>query len=117
MYVGIEYNKVLAISTDAAPYMVSAMGSLKIVFSKMIHLTCFSHGLHRMAEFIRSQFSNVNDLISKSKAVFIKVTASVQFKQLYCIANMNEIEFFFRHLLVGRCLKSYSRLCLCHQNR
>lgn len=38
----------------------------------MLHLTCFSHGLHRLAEFVRVKFPIVNDLIASNKAVFIK---------------------------------------------
>lgn len=70
---GIQYSKVLLALTDAAAYMISAMGSLQLLYPKMLHLTCFSHGLHRVAEFIRSQFPEVNKLISKTKAVFVKV--------------------------------------------
>lgn len=70
---GIQYNKVLAVLNDAAAYMIAARGSLRILFPKMLHLTCFSHGLHRVAGFIRLQFPNVNQLISKSKSVFVKV--------------------------------------------
>lgn len=70
---GIQYNNVLAVLTDAAGYMLSAMGSLKILYPKMLHLTCCSHGLHRVAEFIRLRFANVNQLIASTKAVFVKV--------------------------------------------
>lgn len=59
--------------TDAAAYMLSAMNSLKVLYPKMVHLTCLSHGLHRVAEFIRSRFPNVNQLIASTKAVFVKV--------------------------------------------
>lgn len=71
--IGIQYDKVLLVLTDAAAYMIAAMRSLQILFSKMLHLTCFDHGLHRVAEFIRAQFPNVNKLIANTKAVFSKV--------------------------------------------
>lgn len=70
---GVEYNKVLAVLTDTAAYMIAAMGSLRVLYPKMLHLTCFAHGLHRVAEFIRDCFPNVNPLISSTKAVFVKV--------------------------------------------
>lgn len=70
---GIQYAKVLLTVTDAASYMMSAMKALQTLYPKMIHLTCFAHGLHRLAEFIRSEFKLVNSLISSCKAVFIKV--------------------------------------------
>lgn len=71
---GIQYNKVLLVVTDAASYMLSAMSALKVLYPKMLHLTCFAHGLHRIAEFVRSEFTLVNKLISTTKAVFVKVT-------------------------------------------
>lgn len=69
---GICYSKILLIVTDAAPYMCAAVKSLKILYPKMLHITCFSHGLHRLAEFVRSKFVAVNDLIASCKAVFVK---------------------------------------------
>lgn len=71
--VGVQYDKVLLVVTDAAAYMIKAMDSLKVLFPNMLHVTCFAHGLHRLAEFIRDQFPQVNKLISKTKAVFVKV--------------------------------------------
>lgn len=59
--------------TDAAAYMLSAMKSLQVLFPKMLHVTCFAHGLHRLAEFIRYQFPDVNDLISNVKSIYVKV--------------------------------------------
>lgn len=69
---GIKYDKVLLATTDAASYMLSAMRSMQTLFPKMLHVTCFAHGLHRLADFIRLQFPIVNDLIAKVKAVFVK---------------------------------------------
>lgn len=48
----------------------------KCLYQKMVHITCLAHGLHRVAEFIRSQFEDVNDLISNVKILFRKVNAS-----------------------------------------
>lgn len=59
--------------TDAAAYMLSSMRSMQTLFPKMLHVTCFAHGLHRLAEFIRGEFEIVNKLIAKVKAVFVKV--------------------------------------------
>lgn len=52
--------------TDAVAYM--------LLFPKMLHLTCFAHGFHRVADFIRLQHPIANDLIAKVKVVFVKVT-------------------------------------------
>lgn len=69
----IDKNKVLLIVTGAAPYMMKAMRSLNVLYPKMIHVTCLAHGLHRVADFIRTRFSDVNDLISSVKKIFRKV--------------------------------------------
>lgn len=63
----------MLVTTDAAAYMIAAMNSLKVLFPKMLHVTCFAHALHRLAEFVRHQFPDVNSLISSVKAVFVKV--------------------------------------------
>lgn len=59
--------------TDAAPYMLCAMKALKILYPNMIHITCLAHGIHRVADFIRGEFKDVNDLISNIKKIFRKV--------------------------------------------
>lgn len=43
--------------------MVKAGEVLKSLYSKMIHVTCVVHGLHRMAEEVRSQFNVVDKVI------------------------------------------------------
>lgn len=57
----------LLVVTDAAPYMLRTMKDLKILYPRMIQITCLAHGLHRIAEFIRSEFNDVNELISNIK--------------------------------------------------
>jgi len=47
---GIRRNDVLLFLSDAAPYMVKAGDTLKVLYTKMVHVTCTSHGLHRVAE-------------------------------------------------------------------
>lgn len=71
--IGVEREKVLLIVTDAAPYMILAMSNLKVLYPNAIHVTCTAHALHRVAEFIRNEFDNVNKLISNTKKVFSKV--------------------------------------------
>lgn len=46
---------------------------VQVLYPKMIHLTCAAHGLHRVAEFIRDELDNVNNLISNVKKIFTKV--------------------------------------------
>lgn len=55
------------------------MKSLRVIFPKMIHLTCLAHGMHRLAETVRYQFDNVNRLISSMKAVFLKSPARIRY--------------------------------------
>lgn len=69
----IEKKKVLLVVTDAAPVMGCTMDALKLLYPKMIHVTCAAHGLHRVAEHVRDQFGNVNKLISNVKKFFTKV--------------------------------------------
>jgi len=47
--------------------MVKAGKSIKSFYPKIVHVTCVTHGLHRVAEEIRLQFSKVDDLIFNVK--------------------------------------------------
>lgn len=69
---GIQHESVLLFLTDAAPYMVKAAKSIKSFYTKLVHVTCLAHAFHRVAEEIRSQFSEVDRLISTVKKVFVK---------------------------------------------
>lgn len=80
---GVKHDNVLLLVTDAAPYMKKAAAALKILFPKMMHLTCLAHGLHRVAEHIRSLFPDVDRLVSNVKKVFLKAPSRVQlFKEM-----------------------------------
>ncbi|CAH0563174.1 unnamed protein product [Brassicogethes aeneus] len=80
---GINYEKVLLLVSDAAPYMVKAGAGFKLMYSKMIHLTCLVHGVHRVAETIRSLYPTVNTIISNVKNVFVKAPSRVaHFKKM-----------------------------------
>lgn len=35
--------------SDAAAYMVSSMKDVKLLYLKMVHVTCVAHGLYRVA--------------------------------------------------------------------
>nr|CAD7428770.1 unnamed protein product [Timema monikensis] len=54
----------LVLLTDSAAYMLKAAESLKVFYTKLIHVTCLAHAVHRVAEDIRSHFQNVNAIIS-----------------------------------------------------
>ena len=55
--------------SDAAKYMIKAGGVLQAFYPNMIHITCICHALHRVAEEIRSNFKQVDNLISNTKKV------------------------------------------------
>jgi len=68
----MQHDNVLLFLSDTAPYIVKAGGVLTNFHSKMIHVTCVVHELHRVAEEIRSQFMTVDKIISSVKRIFIK---------------------------------------------
>lgn len=72
---GVPRTNVLLAATDAAPYMVCAMNGLKLLYPNMVHVTCLGHGLHRVADFIREQFKDVNDFVSNVEKIFRKVNS------------------------------------------
>jgi len=74
---GIQYDNVLLFVSDAAPYMVKAGKSIQSFYSKMIHVTCIAHALHRVAEEIRGHFSKVDKLVSNGKKIFLKAPSRV----------------------------------------
>ncbi|KAE9542498.1 hypothetical protein AGLY_003359 [Aphis glycines] len=75
---GIIHDNVLLFLSDAAPYMVKAATSIQTYYSKMIHVTCLAHALHRVAEEIRIHFPNVDELINNVKKVFLKAPSRIQ---------------------------------------
>ncbi|KDR23904.1 hypothetical protein L798_10250 [Zootermopsis nevadensis] len=68
---------------DILPFViVKAAKGLKMLYPKMVHLTCHAHALHRVAEEIRHSYTEV-DKFSKVKKMFVKASLRVQkFKQL-----------------------------------
>lgn len=80
---GVRYNNVLLLVTDAAPYMIKAAKDIKIMYPKLVHLTCLAHGLHRVAEVIRSSYSDVDSFIGNVKKIFRKAPSRIQqFKEI-----------------------------------
>ncbi|KAL4132498.1 hypothetical protein QTP88_009637 [Uroleucon formosanum] len=64
--------------TEGPPYMVKAAKSIQAFYSKMVHITCLAHGLHRVCEKIRAEFPKVDELILNMKKVFLKAPARVE---------------------------------------
>lgn len=67
-----KINNVLMLCTDSVAYMLRAGRLLKIDFPNMLHITCLAHALNRVAEQVRSQYENVDDLIANVKKIFLK---------------------------------------------
>ena len=80
----IRYDKVLAIITDGAPYMFSAIRTLKTIFPNIIHVRCLAHSLHNICELLMSTFSDVNRFISCSKKIFRKAPSRVKLFKATC---------------------------------
>jgi hypothetical protein len=53
--------------SDKAPYCLKAGEMLKVVYPRMLHVTCICHGLHNFAETIRSKCTTINNFIKKFK--------------------------------------------------
>ena len=69
---GITREMFLLLLSDAAKYMLKAGDTLKIMYQRMLHVTCTAHLLHNCAGHIRAHFKATDNLISSIKAVTIK---------------------------------------------
>jgi hypothetical protein len=47
--------------------MPKAATALNVFYQNLIHFTCMAHGLQRVAEEVRSNFPDINKLISLTK--------------------------------------------------
>ena len=65
----IECARLLLVVSDQASYMVSAIRCLKEtkMYPNMHHITCIVHALHRVSELIRSNYEEVNNLVTALK--------------------------------------------------
>jgi hypothetical protein len=68
----VQVEKVLVLYSEATASMPKAATALKVSYQNLIHFTCMAHGLQHVAEEVRSNFPDVNELISSTKKVFIK---------------------------------------------
>lgn len=69
----IEYARLLLVVSDQASYMVSAIRCLKEtkMYPNLHHITCIVHALHRVLELIRSNYEEVNNLVTALKKVLL----------------------------------------------
>lgn len=64
------HDDVLLFVTNAAPYMIKAANTLKVLYSKMVHVACLAHAHHIVTDRICGKFSNVDELVSNVKSIF-----------------------------------------------
>ena len=69
---GITREMFLLLLSDAAKYMLKAGDTLKIMYQRLLHVTCTANLLHNSAEHIRAHFKATDNLISSIKAATIK---------------------------------------------
>ncbi|XP_066902302.1 uncharacterized protein [Halyomorpha halys] len=74
---GISHGKVLLFLSDAAGYTNKAGNALKVLYLKIVHLTCLAHAFHRVAETVRAQFPNVDQPVSTVKKIFLKAPSRI----------------------------------------
>ena len=71
--------KVLTLLTDTASYMLKMAKDVAALLSNCLHVTCLAHGIHRLAESLRSLHPSVGKLVSNVKKVFVKSPKSEVF--------------------------------------
>ncbi|XP_068898406.1 uncharacterized protein [Tenebrio molitor] len=71
-------EKFLLFVTDGAPYMIKSGRHLKVFYPKIVHVTCLAHALNLVAEKIRYQYEDVDNLISNVKKIFVKAPLRVE---------------------------------------
>ncbi|XP_018494288.1 uncharacterized protein LOC108863973 [Galendromus occidentalis] len=57
--------------------MKKAGKALKVIFPKMLHVTCAAHALHRVAEEIRVIFPDIDRLVANGKKIFNKAASRI----------------------------------------
>lgn len=68
-----DIDKILIFVSDSAAYMLKAGRLLKEKFSNMLHMICLAHALHRIYEFIRHSFTDVDTFVNNLKKNLLKV--------------------------------------------
>jgi hypothetical protein len=58
--------------------MIKSGRHLKVFYPKIVHVTCLAHALNLVAEKIRYQYEDVDNLISNVKKIFVKAPLRVE---------------------------------------
>jgi hypothetical protein len=75
---GVKFDNVLLLVTDATRYIKKAAEELSVNYSKLIHVTCVEHALHRVCETICVLYPNADKLVAKGKKIFVKSLARIE---------------------------------------
>lgn len=59
--------------------MVKAGTTIKQLYSKMIHVTCLAHTMHRVTEGIPEKYPEIDKFIAKIKQIFLKAPSRTIF--------------------------------------
>lgn len=81
---GEDVSQILLFVSDAASVMLKTGKLLKEHFPNLLHVTCFAHALHRVCEFIRDNFPDVNSLVSLYKKILLKSPHRVSLYRQIC---------------------------------
>jgi hypothetical protein len=73
-----EILQCVVASYSAAPYIKKAAERLSVIYTKLIHVTCVVHALHRVCETIRVLYPNVDKLVANGKKIFVKSPAKIE---------------------------------------
>ena len=69
---GITREMFLLLLSDAAKCMLKTGDTLKIMYQRLLHVTCTAHLLHNCAEHIRAHFKATDYLMSSIEVATIK---------------------------------------------
>ncbi|OXA53968.1 CGG triplet repeat-binding protein 1 [Folsomia candida] len=76
--------KFLLFITDGVQYMLKAGKNLKVIYTKLLHVTCLAHGVNRVAEQIRSLFPDVDKFVANMKTAFKKAPSKIAIYKEKC---------------------------------
>lgn len=74
----VKSENIKLMLSDAAAYMIKAGKALQVFYPNLNHFTCMAHGLNRLAELVRLEFSDINNLINNGKKAFLKAPLRIE---------------------------------------
>ena len=66
--INIPREKFVLLLSDTASYITAATAALKTLYLNLFHVTCVTHMLHNCSEKIRAYYTDVDQLIARTKA-------------------------------------------------